>query len=724
MLCSTCLHILQQDRNLLYYEDRYINLFTPLTFEASLRQDRGAGTVEVAEAKDGCGIRSYWSGRYGHHPRLSDFRNSVRSNCHVCWQAWNGMKVEGWMNLADADGAKIEEISTTTGWPFLTYAGLRFNGDDGFVSYTIWLKDQKAWRKLSSFTLYPGTIDGLGPPSATLTTSSTSSRESLTLAKAWLEECVSCHSTCSQDFSPTQWYPTRLLDLGCDDREFFNLRLVTSQDEALKGPYTTLSHRWGDASFLKLTTQNFNWLRIDIDTVELPVTFHEAIKVSRELQARYLWIDSLCIIQDSPSDWASEASQMGKVYSNALCNISASHAGDSSSGLFHDRNPHVLGDMNISICKNDKCVSESAHPLYLLSNDWLGRKSITECALSRRGWVFQERMLARRVLHFCHDQIVWECHKHIACEQYPYGFPPTIWCNQPNYLAKVDQPSAKQTELIPWLEFWDSMVDAYTGTSLTRSEDKLVALSGIAKVVAAKMEDTYIAGMWRRILEQSLMWSIASPAATRPDGYRAPTWSWASNEGVIKPASHLECSLDGKDLAIWVKQVHLDYTTDDMTGQIRGGWLDLQGYLQPLYLFPWRRGTEYSWRIGGWFLATTILSDRIQGLMRTSISDFLTIDDQAVDDVSILEQCGDLHLFCLPCHRTTGDAQTDIDKGRNVFLLLQLIDTENRLFERIGRAAIYDPEHLAWIQEELGDDVKEELSIFGDEDGLHTIRII
>lgn len=646
------------------------------------------------------------------------------------------------MNLADEDGTKIESINMTTRWPFLTYAGLMFNGDDGIVLYTIWLKDQKAWRKLSSFSLYPKTsecissdareiadkhsVEGLHPPGATLDTFSTSSQESLNLAKAWLEDCVNSHAACSQDLPPTQWYPTRLLDLGCDGLDNFNLRLVTSQDGALEGPYTTLSHRWGDANFLQLTTHNLQRFHIDIDTTEMPLTFLEAVKVSRKLQARYLWIDSLCIIQDKPSDWASEASQMGKVYSNALCNISASHAGDSSSGLFHDRKPYVLCDSKISLCENDKCISDSAHSRYLLSCDWLGRKSITECALNRRGWVFQERILARRVLHFCHDQIFWECRKHIACEQYPSGVPPAIWNNQPDYLAKVDQPSADQTAeeaVVSWLNFWDAMVDAYTGTSFTRSGDRLIALSGIAKLAAVRMDDTYVAGMWRRILEQSLMWSIASPRATRPEDYRAPTWSWASNEGPITPASQDRCSLNGDDLAIWIKEIHLDYTTDDPTGALRAGWLDLQGYLQPLFLLPWRRG-EFSWRSGGWFLFTNFLSDRVHSLMRTSVSDELTIDDQTLDAAAIIEFGGDLRLFCLPCHRTTGDAQTDIDKGRNVFLLLRLVDVENRLFERIGRAAINDPEHLAWLQEELDDDVKETLSIYRDEDGLHTIRIV
>lgn len=83
-------------------------------------------------------------------------------------------------------------------------------------------------------------------------------------------------------------------------------KLVEVKEESNIGPYVTLSHRWGSGAFkLEKTTYGdmLNGMRVSI----LPATYQDAIKVTRHLKIRYLWIDSICIFQDERLDIQKEA---------------------------------------------------------------------------------------------------------------------------------------------------------------------------------------------------------------------------------------------------------------------------------------------------------------------------------------------------------------------------------------------------------------------------------
>jgi hypothetical protein len=108
---------------------------------------------------------------------------------------------------------------------------------------------------------------------------------------------------------------------------------VDSSKTAVSGPFVSLSHCWGGAEILKLTTTNISVLKGDISFLQLPKTFQDAIQVVRTLGIRYIWIDSLCIIQNSDQDWHKEASAMLKVYKHALFNIAATASTNSCGGL-------------------------------------------------------------------------------------------------------------------------------------------------------------------------------------------------------------------------------------------------------------------------------------------------------------------------------------------------------------------------------------------------------
>lgn len=157
------------------------------------------------------------------------------------------------------------------------------------------------------------------------------------LAQHWFVSCLKNHDECaSRSIDYQYWHPLRLIDLGASDQPLSaRLKIFLDCEGCLD--YMTLSHRWGSAEVLKLLKKNSDELVKSIPTKYLPKTFLEAMLVTRSLNIRYLWIDSLCIIQDSPEDWLQQATVMNRVYKNSIITIAATGAKDSLGGLFFKR---------------------------------------------------------------------------------------------------------------------------------------------------------------------------------------------------------------------------------------------------------------------------------------------------------------------------------------------------------------------------------------------------
>jgi hypothetical protein len=157
---------------------------------------------------------------------------------------------------------------------------------------------------------------------------------------------------------------------------------------------------------LQLSDRMMNAIAI----ADLPKTFQDAIAITRKLDIRYLWIDSLCIIQDSIEDWAAESSGMGDVYKNTFCNIAATAAPDGRTGCFLKREPLLARQCKIRISStNDNGPLQNG--IYnIVPNDlWKrGMSGPRDAPLNSRAWVVQERVLAPRVPHFGINQLFWE----------------------------------------------------------------------------------------------------------------------------------------------------------------------------------------------------------------------------------------------------------------------------------------------------------------------------
>ncbi|KAF4635203.1 hypothetical protein G7Y89_g2896 [Cudoniella acicularis] len=361
---------------------------------------------------------------------------------------------------------------------------------------------------------------------------STSSRHAFGTISNWLRNCHSNHAKCR--YNQTSFYPSRLLYLG---KEGVDIKLVVTAIQQPRGPYLTLSHRWGSEDYTKLESSTIHQFQCGIDISTLPLTFQDAIEVTRRLGFQYLWIDSLCIMQDEDdkSDWQYESPKMGEIYSNALLNLSATSATNSSSSLFVDRDLGTILPSPIEL--NIGGTIQQYH----LFDGKIWEDEVTCAPLNRRGWVFQERILARRVLHFGRRQLAWECRQLDAMEIFPHGLPliagSTLQKKEVGFTLEGTSPQVSPKKNQKAYSLWQEMVEAYSECSLTRSEDKLVALSVLAKSMRDATSDEYVAGMWRRTMAFDLPWWRETESRKlypiNGNPYRAPSWSWASVDGRI-----------------------------------------------------------------------------------------------------------------------------------------------------------------------------------------------
>jgi len=180
-------------------------------------------------------------------------------------------------------------------------------------------------------------------------------------------------------------------------------------DEKRKFRYIALSHPWGDAKIhdhFVTTVKNIEDYKAEIDIEKLPKTFRDAIEVTRQLGVQYIWIDSLCIIQGEGGDFQDEAKYMETVFRLAYCVIAASRATGTSDGFLGTRQEREFAMFE----------TRSKDPLYVCEAIDDFQHDIIEGSLNKRGWVLQERALARRTIYFAHMQTYWECGEGVRCE--------------------------------------------------------------------------------------------------------------------------------------------------------------------------------------------------------------------------------------------------------------------------------------------------------------------
>jgi hypothetical protein len=256
------------------------------------------------------------------------------------------------------------------------------------------------------------------------------------------------------------------------------------------------------------------------------------------------------------------------------------------------------------------------------------------------------------------------------------------------------------------LDSWFQLVWMYTYKNLSVPGDKLVALSGVAKYVMSHVRDVYVAGMWRRNLERALLWTQDTPGS-RPLEYRAPSWSWASVDGVI---CHY-ITIRAQSL-IHVEDVVLNYATEDYTGAVTGGWLDLRGSLKPMRLQEIERNGSTVWHMT---VDNSIVSQRYANTTHGDIGVSLDIGAEEVStfDYDNVEE----RLFFMPSF--------DLKEHYSLqCLMFRLASPESTTFERIGLVEAHTEQGRDMLLAELDEETKAHLPCLRYENGVHTIRII
>ncbi|KFY31014.1 hypothetical protein V493_01478 [Pseudogymnoascus sp. VKM F-4281 (FW-2241)] len=435
------------------------------------------------------------------------------------------------------------------------------------------------YEKLYPFTVREKTWDVIPMmPVDNFTTPDPPTLESaVPLIQTWIQRCDLDHSCYKHSLGiPTQ-LPTRVIDVGDSSHDPY---LYITHGET--GRFIALSHCWGppEMPFTRLTTTQTNLSahcqRITIE--KLPRTFRDAINVTRDLGLRYIWIDSLCIIQDSTEDWILEVSRMADIYRNAYITLAADRASHSDAGLFiTDSCATNSGAQIPQFSQLDN--TGTSHQIFI-TRDWrileknqrqgdAGKRPLCHVSeavskLSSRAWVLQESILSPRTVHFTNAELVWECSDLNECS---CGTPMLRNSRKSLFKAALQHPTTTRAysreTLHPATSIWHSVVEESTARDLTYATDRLPALSSLAMMLPFPKGD-YLAGLWQNSLMDDLLWlnpigdvswelDNNSDTSTRLDtlpplknyriqGEYAPSWSWASVSAPV--AFNIESSRD------------------------------------------------------------------------------------------------------------------------------------------------------------------------------------
>jgi Heterokaryon incompatibility protein (HET) len=392
----------------------------------------------------------------------------------------------------------------------------------------------------------------------------------------WLTQCLAEHPACVPKLDIKE-PPRRLIFVGSGDVDAVP-RLVETTTYHKDLRYMTLSHCWGKQPIFTLTTDNYATMLQRIPLSHLQQVFRDAISMTQKAEIDYLWIDSLCIIQDSVEDWKHESMNMGMVYSGAVCNIAATGFPDGSNGLFIEAeaplNEPVEIQLNADVTAHDgECFRKGDYRLV----DFLSwSNDVDNAPLNKRGWVVQERFLSPRIMHFGAKQLYWECRTLEASEAFPHGLPQEVFTGKVKKSVHMDPRRPKSVESVDRWDFnkWANAVTAYSRSRLTFDSDKMIAIAGLAKSLQHPFLGSYLGGMWSNFLLSHLTWSaVPFELRPRPDKYRCPSWSWASiDTGVNIPLVPVGQNLRRHFIAS-VCETQTTPLDLDHFGTLRGGWI-------------------------------------------------------------------------------------------------------------------------------------------------------
>jgi Heterokaryon incompatibility protein (HET) len=405
------------------------------------------------------------------------------------------------------------------------------------------------------------------------------------IAMQWIRKCLETHSRCPLDLENT--LPTRVIDVGNPDRSKSPFLFITHGG---CGRWVTLSYCWGNVTPLMTTSKNLADRCTQISLRDLPALYQDAIEITRRLGYQYLWIDSLCILQDFNADWIAESSKMGTVYRNAVLNISADASQNPDCGIFESANRNRIIEvplLNLP-CRSTMEQSEGCVAIY----DGLGSAGCQSSPLQKRAWVLQENMFSPRKLHYKSDELYFSCDTTRLVRETDQGLQRysgqktkahSIF--QMPYVAHESGLKAcgvrTETDLSEIMKLWYEKVYDYAARQISFKSDRFPAIAGLAKDVAARTGYHYKAGLWFEDIHNGLLWY--APWFGRSAGH-APTWSWAVFD--VQQHSPSQLTETGMVIGSSVKQdrhlakiiqVQVKNVDNDTFGQVESARITIEG---------------------------------------------------------------------------------------------------------------------------------------------------
>jgi len=412
------------------------------------------------------------------------------------------------------------------------------------------------------------------------------SEKGFELAQQWLRECTSSHILCPKVHRLT--LPTRVIDIGVEPPRLH----VSKRGE--RGHYVALSYCWGGPQPIQTTVATLEQLRQRIPVSKLPRTLQDAILTTQKLHLRYLWIDCLCIVQDNEEDKVREISKMSQVYKHAYVTISAACANSCHTGFLYKRPSKSLKTFRIPF----QCPDGNRGSIILGKE---AERERSEEPANLRAWILQESLLSPRLLSFGSRQLDWFClegekstggyvedsaRRGLPCFNFLLSTTYGIYSGA--HIDTVGKLLARFRLLtgpkILYISMWAEIVLIYTRRELSISSDRLLGISAIAQELGKRGLGVYLAGLWSSLLEIQLLWStIRAVKCTRPQQYRAPSWSWASIDDQIFPRDDVM-----GDTSIWPLEI-LRYGIEPVSKmttytEFKSGFLLVRGIIKKAIL--------------------------------------------------------------------------------------------------------------------------------------------
>jgi hypothetical protein len=387
--------------------------------------------------------------------------------------------------------------------------------------------------------------------------SNTSSPASFFFIKACMESCEANHkcmsqvilqndapdmesvSTTNKNENSSQW-PSRLIHVRAfkedeTTKDNLDVRLVEVKEHCPR--YACLSHCWGGklGDDQKTTESTLAGRMGRMSFEKLPRTFQDAINITRNLGLSYLWIDALCIVQDSLPDWQKESLRMGAIYSNSYITIAASSSSDSTGGCFREATRRYDSGFTFNTMGHKKGSRAWPFTIYIEKSSYAEEATfdsmIVAEPLSRRGWVCQERVLSPRAIHYTANHVLWECRQFYATDDISLS----LSQGEKSVASIPLQLSQLSTEEVYAL-WYNLIADDYSKRKFTIFDDRSTAIYGLAKMFQSKLGDEYVAGLWKSNMAHALSWRAVRPPKNLHNVAMSnrPSWSWTSHDAQVE----------------------------------------------------------------------------------------------------------------------------------------------------------------------------------------------